>query len=270
MSLVSTDWLEKNLSKVKIFDATWTMSKRSPKEEYLKEHIPGAIFFDLDEHSDKDNPLPHQMSNSDYWTRMLWSFGIENSDQIILYSSNSEIFSEYRLWFNLKYFGHDENKIKILEGGFSKWKKENKQITSELPKLKEVKNYKVKENKSWIIKKNQIEENIKKKKFILVDSRISDRFEGKIEEPRPGLKRGHIENAINIPFKDCVNLENNTLKNEDELKELFNKKNIKYNDEVVFYCGSGTSCAVNAFTWNKITGKSPQIYMGSWSEFGKK
>ena len=61
-----------------------------------------------------------------------------------------------------------------------------------------------------------------------------------------------------------------TIKNEDELKELFNKKNIKNNDEVVFYCGSGTSCAVNAFTWNKITGKSPQIYMGSWSEFGKK
>ncbi len=270
MSFVSTDWVEQNLKKIKIFDATWTMSNRNPKEEYMKEHIPGAIFFDLDEHSDKDNPLPHQMSNADYWTRMLWSFGIENNDQIILYSSNSEIFSEYRLWFNLIYFGHNENKIKILEGGFSKWKNEKRPVSKELPELKVIKNYEVKENKSWIFKKKQIEENIKKKKFILVDSRIQDRFEGRVEEPRPGLKRGHIKNAVNIPFKDCVDLEKNMLKDKSELEKLFNQKNIRNTDDVVFYCGSGTSCAVNAFTWYKITGKSPQIYMGSWSEFGKK
>jgi len=104
MSLVSTKFLDENLNKVKIFDTTWTMSKRDAKKEYEERHIPGAIFFDLDEHSDKDSPYPHQMSNSDYWTRMLWSWGIENNDHIVIYDS-SEIYSAYRLWFNFFYFG---------------------------------------------------------------------------------------------------------------------------------------------------------------------
>ena len=50
MSLVTTDWLEKNLTKVKIFDATWHMpsSKRDAKKEYDEKHIEGAIFWDVE------------------------------------------------------------------------------------------------------------------------------------------------------------------------------------------------------------------------------
>lgn len=268
MSLVSTKFLDENLNKVKIFDTTWTMSKRDAKKEYEERHIPGAIFFDLDEHSDKDSPYPHQMSNSDYWTRMLWSWGIENNDHIVIYDS-SEIYSAYRLWFNFFYFGHDKNKISILDGGFNKWISEKRIVTNELPKIKKSKNYKTNENKSWIKNKKQIQDNIKDKKFILVDTRVQERFEGKVNEPRTGLKRGHIENAINIPFKDCINKKTNTLKTKEKLNELFVKKNIKNSDDVIFYCGSGTSCAINAFTWHKITGKNPLIYMRSWSEWGK-
>ena len=87
MTLVSTEWLNNNLSKVKIFDASWHLpnSKRDAKKEYLEKHIPSAMFWDVDEHSDKDSPFPHMLPNSDYWTRMLWSFGIENDDHIIVY-----------------------------------------------------------------------------------------------------------------------------------------------------------------------------------------
>ena len=109
MNLVSTDWLEKNLSTVKIFDASWHMpsTNRDAIKEYEEKHIIGAIFWDVNEHSDKDSPYPHMMSNSDYWTRMLWSFGIQNNDHIIVYD-NSDIYSSCRLWFALKYFGHEK------------------------------------------------------------------------------------------------------------------------------------------------------------------
>ena len=58
MSLVTTEWLEKNIIKVKIFDATWHMpsTKRNAKKEYLEKHIKDAIFWDVDEHSDKISP----------------------------------------------------------------------------------------------------------------------------------------------------------------------------------------------------------------------
>jgi len=125
MNLVSTKWLNSNLNKVKIFDASWHMpnSKRSAEEEYLEKHIPKSMFWDVDEHSDKDSSYPHMMPNSDYWTRMLWRFGIKNDDHIIVYD-NSDILSSCRLWFSLKYFGHE--KVSVLDGGFQKWLKEKK------------------------------------------------------------------------------------------------------------------------------------------------
>jgi len=51
MSLVATEWLEKNIYKedIKILDCSWHMpnTKRIGKDEFLKEHIPGSIFFYL-------------------------------------------------------------------------------------------------------------------------------------------------------------------------------------------------------------------------------
>ena len=134
MNLVTTEWLEKNLDSVKVFDATWHMpsSKRKAKKEYEEKHIKGAIFWDVDKHSDRDSPLPHMMSSSDYWTRMLWSFGIQNDDYIIVYDY-SDMYSSCRLWFVLKYFGH--KKVSVLNGGMKKWLKENRPTSNDVYKL---------------------------------------------------------------------------------------------------------------------------------------
>ena len=170
MNLVSTKWLNSNLNKVKIFDASWHMpnSNRNSHKEYLDKHIPGAIFWNLDAHSDKDSPFPHMLPNSDYWTRMLWSFGIENDDHIIVYDF-SDVHSACRLWFSLKYFGHQ--KVSVLDGGMKKWLKENRFTSNEInkdigkfsyiDKINTKSKYKVSENFDWIKKKEQINDNIK-------------------------------------------------------------------------------------------------------------
>ena len=165
MTLVSTEWLNSNLSKVKIFDASWHMpsTKRNAQNEYSNKHIPGALFWDLDEHSDKDSPFPHMLPNSDYWTRMLWSFGIKNDDHIVVYDF-SDVHSACRLCFSLKYFGHQ--KVSVLDGGMKKWLKENR-ITSNkinkdigkfsyIDKINTKNKYKVSEYFDWIKKKRQI------------------------------------------------------------------------------------------------------------------
>ncbi len=107
MNLVTTDWLESNLNNVKIFDASWHMpsSKRNAKKEYDHKHINRAMFWDVEEHSNKDSPYPHMMSNSDYWRKMLCSYGVKNEDHIVVYDF-SDLYSSCRLWFALKYFGH--------------------------------------------------------------------------------------------------------------------------------------------------------------------
>ena len=279
MNLVTTEWLEKNLSKVKIFDASWHMpsTKRNAIKEYENKHIPGAMFWDVDKHSDNDSPYPHMMSNSDYWTRMLWSFGIQNNDHIIVYD-NSDIYSSCRLWFSLKYFGHE--KVSVLDGGMKKWLKENRPTDnkinqdlgkfSSIDKLNPTTKYSVKENSELIKNKLQIDENIKNQSFQTVDARSRDRFEGKAEEPRPGLKKGCIIGSKNIPFQECIDKNTNTFKSKSELINIFNKNDIDISKPVVFTCGSGMTACVLGMAYSLISDKNAVIYDGSWSEYGKK
>ena len=270
MNLVSTEWLSNNLNKVRIFDASWHMpnSKRSAEKEYLEKHIPGAIFWDIEEHSDKDSPFPHMLPNSEYWTKMLWSFGIKNTDHIIVYDF-SDVYSSCRLWFSLKYFGHE--KVSVLDGGLTKWLKEKKPITKKIEKMEQIDSYQTNENTACVKNKKQIDENIFKKKFIVVDARSRGRFEGKEPEPRKELKSGSIQNSICLPFKECFN-ENHTFKNKEQLsikfKEVLGSKKLPIN--LVFSCGSGITAAVLSLAYSLINDKYlPTIYDGSWAEYGK-
>ena len=277
MNLVTTEWLEKNLNKVKIFDASWHMpsTKRNAIKEYENKHIPGAMFWDVDKHSDNDSTYPHMMSNSDYWTRMLWSFGIQNNDHIIVYD-NSDIYSSCRLWFSLKYFGHE--KVSVLDGGMKKWLKENRTTDnkinqdlgkfSSIDKLNPTTKYSVNEKSEFIKNKLQIDENIKNQSFQTVDARSRDRFEGSAEEPRPGLKKGCIVGSKNIPFKDCINQKTNTFKEKSELIKIFIQNNVDITKPIVFTCGSGMTACVLGMAYYIISDKNAVIYDGSWSEYG--
>ena len=279
MNLVTTEWLDRNLNKVKIFDASWHMpsTKRNAIKEYENKHISGAMFWDVDKHSDNDSPYPHMMSNSDYWTRMLWSFGIQNNDYIIVYD-NSDIYSSCRFWFALKYFGHE--KVSVLDGGMKKWLKENRQTDNEINedlgkfssigKLNPYTKYSVKENSELIKNKLQIDENIKSQSFQTVDARSRDRFKGKGEEPRPGLKKGCIIGSKNIPFQECIDQNTNTFKSKSELINIFNKNDIDITKPIVFTCGSGMTACVLGMAYSLISDKNAVIYDGSWSEYGKK
>ena len=245
-------------------------------KEYENKHIPGAMFWDVDKHSDNDSPYPHMMSNSDYWTRMLWSFGIQNNDHIVVYD-NSDIYSSCRLWFSLKYFGHE--KVSVLDGGMKKWLKENRPTDnkinqdlgkfSSIDKLNPTTKYSVKENSELIKNKLQIDENIKNQSFQTVDARSRDRFEGKAEEPRPGLKRGCIIGSKNIPFQDCIDSSSNTFKTKQELINVFKKNDINTSKPIVFTCGSGMTACVLGMAYSLISDKNAVIYDGSWSEYGK-
>ena len=278
MNLVTTEWLEKNLNKVKIFDASWHMplTKRNAIKEYENKHISGAMFWDVDKHSDNDSPYPHMMSNSDYWTRMLWSFGIQNNDHIIVYD-NSDIYSSCRLWFSLKYFGHE--KVSVLDGGMKKWLKENRPTDnkinqdlgkfSSIDKLNPTTKYSVNEKSELIKNKLQIDENIKNQSFQTVDARSRERFEGKAEEPRSGLKKGCIIGSKNIPFQECIDRETNTFKPKSELINIFNKNDIDISKPIVFTCGSGMTACVLGMAYSLISDKNAVIYDGSWSEYGK-
>ena len=150
MSLIETEWLEKNLDNVKIIDCSWHMpqTKRNGFEEYKLQHIPNTIFFDLDNNSKKEIDLPHMLVEADNWEKILSNMGIKNNDEIVIYD-NSDVISSCRCWFNLIYFGHDPNLVHVLNGGIKKWIKENNEVTNEITNI-QPSNYKSFEKKELV------------------------------------------------------------------------------------------------------------------------
>ena len=249
MSLVDTSWLENNIDKVKIIDCSWHMpqTQRNGFEEYTEEHIPNAIFFDLDKNSKLDTDLPHMLTDTKSWEKIMSNMGIENNDRIVVYD-NSDVISSCRCWYNLIYYGHDPKLVHVLDGGLKKWKKENKELVKD---------------------KKQIDENIDAGKFNVVDARSRERFEGKVAEPRKGLRSGSIKNSFCLPFSELVN-EDNTFVSKDKIMEKFKSFNFDHDKNLVFSCGSGVTASVLALAYSLINAKyMPTIYDGSWAEYGK-
>ena len=269
MSLVETDWLEKNLTEVKIIDCSWHMpqTQRSGFKEYKSLHIPNAIFFDIDENSRQDISLPHMLVDQVSWNTIVSNMGIKKNDKIVIYD-NSDVISSCRGWFNFIYYGHDPKLVNVLNGGLRKWLKEKKKVTDEISKIR-ISNYKSTERKDLVKSKKAIDQNIEEKKFTLIDARSRERFEGKIPEPRKGLRSGCIKNSFCIPFNNCLN-DDKTFKNKNELQKIFKTslENLKQ-ENIVFSCGSGVTACVLALAYSLINDKYlPCIYDGSWAEYG--
>ena len=268
MSLVSTNWLEKNLDKVKIIDCSWHMpqTQRNGFDEYKNKHIKNAIFFDLDKNSKKDTNLPHMLIDAKSWEGIVSNMGIKNDEQIVIYD-NSDVISSCRCWYNFIYFGHDPSLVHVLDGGLKKWINEKKPTFNNL-KNTISSNYIANEKKGLVKNKKQIDENININKFKVIDARSRERFEGKVPEPRKGLRSGSIKNSFCLPFSELIN-EDYTFISKEKILDKFKLIKIKPDENVVFTCGSGVTASVLALAYSLIDIKyMPTIYDGSWSEYG--
>ena len=130
-------------------------------------------------------------------------------------------------------------------------------------------NYKANENKQMVKSKNEIDKNIALKNFKVVDARSLERFEGKVVEPRKGLRSGSIKNSFCLPFSELIN-EDHTFVSKDKIRKKFDSFKFDHNKNIVFSCGSGVTASVLALAYSLINVKyMPTIYDGSWSEYGK-
>ncbi len=268
-NLVSTDWLEKNLNNVRIFDGSWHLpsSNRNALDEFISVHIENSNFFDIDKYSNQESNLPHMLPKKDHWEKIMSDLGVKNSDHIVIYD-NSDVLSSCRVWYTFLYFNHDPNLVSVLDGGLKKWLSEKKDTTRKIKKF-ETSSYSANENISLVLNKNQIIANIKNKSFELIDARSRNRFLGLQPEPRGGLKNGNIEGSKNIPFTELINSDN-TFKSKKELIDIFLRNKVDLNKKVAFTCGSGVTACILGLTNSIISDRKPVVYDGSWAEYGIK
>ena len=265
-NLVSTNWLYKNLGNKSliIFDSTWHMPniQRDAFKEFNQGHIEKSQYFDIDEISNQKTHLPHMTPSKNTFQKVMRSFGV-NDDSIIIIYDTLGIYSSPRVWWLFKYFGHE--KTFILNGGLKKWLKEDKPITKKIFNHK-IGNFKVKTNRFLKINYKIILKNLNKKNFIILDARNNNRFKGKINEPRPNLKSGHIPKSKNLFWGDLIT-NRGTIKTKNNLKKILKKYNLK-NKNIVTSCGSGITACILSLGLIYSNNYSSKVYDGSWSEWG--
>ncbi|MBL4740501.1 MAG: 3-mercaptopyruvate sulfurtransferase [Sneathiella sp.] len=266
-SLVSTEWLSQNMSApdLRIVDASWYLpnENRDPKAEFVENHIPGAVFFDIDEIADLDIPLPHMIPSPEKFSSRMRKLGLGDGNRIVIYDG-SGIRSAARAWWMVRLFGHED--VSILDGGLPKWQAENRP-TEDLPVPKKERHFTSRQNNMMVREKSQVRKNIETAKEQLLDARAKGRFEGVEPEPREGLRSGHIPGALNLPFNQLLNGDG-TLISGSALTAAFEDAGIDMSKPVITSCGSGITACVLAFGLHMIGHRRVSVYDGSWTEWG--
>ena len=269
--LIEIEWLKKNLNNpnVRIIDGTLHMptSDLNAFEVFKEKHIPNAVFIDLEEISNQSSNLPHMMPDNNYFSKKISSLGINNNDHLVIYDMYG-MFSAARIWFMFKAFGHE--KVSILNGGFPAWIDSNGEISNQINNL-EPTNYKANLNKSLIVNYKEVLDNLLNNKYQIIDARSPDRFSGNSEEPRPGMKSGHIPKSKNLYFNDLIDPSTKKFIKKKEIENLLKKLGIDIKKDIICSCGSGVTACILKFALELLNeNKNIKIYDGSWSEWGTK
>jgi thiosulfate/3-mercaptopyruvate sulfurtransferase len=265
-SLVTTSWLAGRLDDpdVIVLDATLPLVGVTPpvntRARYHAAHIPGAVFFDIEELSDRSNPLPHMLPPPDVFARNVSAMGIGDQMDIIIYEQEG-VFSGPRAWWTLKTFGAQN--VYLLDGGLRAWIEAGLPTDSE-PVRRAPVVFNAKLDQNAVKDFSQMQELILAHGQIL-DARSAGRFAGALPEPRPGLSSGHMPGATSIPYTELV--ENGRLKPVEELRRIFVKKGIDLDRPITTTCGSGVTAAVLALGLEAAGAKHVTIYDGSWAEY---
>lgn len=267
--IVETDWLADHLSSpdLIILDGSWHLptANRDAKKEYLAEHIPGALFFDIDDLSDEKSSLPHMLPSTVKFASRMKKMGIGDGARIVVYDTTG-IFSAARVWWTFRAMGHGD--VAVLNGGLRKWKVEGRPLEDGPPPKRSERHYTPLQNTEIIRDLEDMKALLKKNGVQIVDARPAARFEGSEPEPRPGLRRGHIPGSKNLPSQQLLNPDG-TYKSPDEIRMLFAGIGIDVAKPVVTTCGSGVTASMLALALAAAGQTNAAVYDGSWAEWGQ-
>jgi thiosulfate/3-mercaptopyruvate sulfurtransferase len=265
--LAATGWLGDHVDEpdIRVVDASWRMPGNPPAiEEYRQRHIPGASFFDLDDVADRSNDLPHMLPTRNVFADWAGSNGIAASDRVVIYD-DAGIFSAARVWWTFRAMGHGA--VTVLDGGLPKWLREGRATEAGATRSAGVA-YHPAAPRRLSRDHEDVRNALKAESAVVLDARPPARFIGVAPEPRPGLRRGHMPGARNLPHSLLL-AEDGTMKPPQELRALFAKRGVDLETPVITTCGSGVTAAVIALALEVIGHANTGLYDGSWTEWGR-
>jgi thiosulfate/3-mercaptopyruvate sulfurtransferase len=266
MNFITTDELQAELGDpaLRVIDASWHMptTARKGDAEFRAGHIPGAVFFNIDEIADAATGLPHMLPGPAAFARAMGELGLGDGMRFVVYDSYG-LFAAARVWWTLRAYGAQD--VRILAGGLPKWTREGREIVageaSPTPAV-----FTPRLDPGVVARLDDVKAALASGSAQVVDARSADRFEGRTPEPRPGLRSGHMPGALNLPFGEV--LEHGTLKPVAALREVIAAHGVDLGRPVLTTCGSGVSAAIVSLAVAEAGGKIAGLYDGSWSEWG--
>jgi thiosulfate/3-mercaptopyruvate sulfurtransferase len=265
--LVSTDWVLEHHkdANIKLIEVN---------EDFLlfeQAHIPGAIKMDWHTNLQRDDI--RDFIDEKAFAALVGGLGISNDDTVIFYGDKNNWWACYAFWF-FKYNGHKDTRV--MNGGRAKWIADGKPTTTEVvthPAGKYVVPYRDASIRAFSLDVLKHLVDVNRGTGALVDVRSPDEFSGKVTHmpnyPQEGaLRGGHIPGAQSIPWSQAAN-EDGTFKSFEELKALYEGKNVTPEKDVIAYCRIAERSSHTWFVLKYLLGyENVRNYDGSWTEWG--
>ena len=260
--LVDTNWLENHLDNPNLRIVEVDMSP----QPYQDAHIRGAVFWNIF----RDLLLPDWRINLDVksFERLMSKSGITNDTMVIAYGSYPGT-GAWIFWL-LKLFGHED--VRVLNGGYQKWKLENRSLAKELSMFSPVAYSAKTPDNSLRVLYEEVQASIGQSNRVLLDVRTEKEYSGEWFFDRPaqeGERTGHIPGALHIEHLLTLN-EDGSFKSFDELQALYSSQGITSNKGVFPYCAIGGRSGYTWFVLKYLLGY-PKVrnYDGSWNEWSR-
>ncbi|EOC1325509.1 3-mercaptopyruvate sulfurtransferase [Cronobacter dublinensis] len=265
---VASHWLAEHIDdpEIQILDARMAPAGqehlRDMAQEYRAGHLPGALFFDIEALSDHASPLPHMMPRPETFAVAMRELGVNDDKHLIIYDEGN-LFSAPRAWWMLRAFGVQN--VSILAGGLAEWQRDGFPLQEGAVEAPEGE-FEAKLDELQIKRLTDVLLASHENTAQIVDARPAARFNAEADEPRPGLRRGHMPGALNVPWTELV--VKGQLKTTDELHTIFARQGVNLHRPIITSCGSGVTAAVVTLALATLGASDVTLYDGSWSEWG--
>src|ERR1700677_132789 len=242
--LVTTEWLAGELGRpdLVVFDATKYLPNE-PKDghaEFLRAHVSGTAYFDIDQIADTDTDLPHMVPTPGRFARLMAGLGVSNTSRIVFYDQKG-LASAARGWWLMRLFGHDE--VAVLDGGLPKWVKEGRpmadaELADHMPGY-----FRPDYRAGQLRGVGDMLRNVRTQSELVLDARAAGRFTGAVPEPRAGMRSGHIPGSVSLPYTELLQADG-TFRPAGEVRARFEAAGVDGSKPLVTSCGSGVTACI--------------------------
>ncbi len=267
-TLVSADWLGGHLHDpaLRVFDATVQISRllflpmvRGGRREWRREHIPRSAFADLlalgDPHASRRSlTLP----SAEYFSAAVGKLGIGSDHRVILYDRRENMWAS-RLWWMLRYFGHDD--AAVLDGGWAAWQAGG-QSTCRLACAYGPASFSAHPRPQLAVSKREVLALIGDPRVCLVNALGRRQHRGEVNEYG---RRGHIPGSRKVTAWEILDRETGRYRPLPELRRKLG--DILDAERVVTYCGAGAAAASLANVLVRLGHPDVAIYEGGLYEW---